>query len=268
MTAATGSSENGAFFIVELFCTETNLARRVAISYPDPARQPVALLDVKKKVQDEFGIPVCVQSLLYEGHGHGDETTLARAGVRSGDAFQVRYASEGDCKAIEYVTGWFATVWMHLASTTPSLTTPMQPALNEVLSLGIEEELIEKLAFEYLFPWLDARKYANKLHFVACGGLEVVMRVYAAIQRHPWERSHLKLKYMEYGILRVLWNLSETFELRRQILEQGGLELCMVSLLRRRLEEGNEIVDEQPQHRAHSWVLVENIGAALGLLCK
>lgn len=271
MAAATAQPQdnNTVFFHLELSCMETSLSSNHTVSFPD---LPKTVSSVKEKVEDQFSIPVCVQSLSYETNLLSDDTRLEQFKIRSGDKFVVKYSSEGDCKGINEIVSWFGIVRTYVLAEDPSISHPSSEVFEDILTLGIDKEHIEKMAFEYLFPWLDARKYANKLHFVHCGGLDMVMDIYEAILDHPWETCVLKLKYMEYGILRILWNLSETFELRRLILRQNniGLSLCIKSLLRQKLEEGEAIEDltKVASHRTNSWVLVENIGAALGLLCK
>jgi len=93
-----------------------------------------------------------------------------------------------------------------------------------------------------------------------------MMEVYALLLRQPWSNCRLRLNYIEYGILRVLWNLSETFALRRLIIKHNGLQMCMKSLLRKRLEKGQSIKDEESPE--DEWLLIETIVAALGILCK
>lgn len=268
---ATTRLNNAISFKVELSCTKSHQTLHRVIAFPEEA-PPSTVADIKEKVEEEFSIPICVQDLRYETYGLSDGTLLETARIRSGDSFLITYSAEGDCQEIKRVVRWFALVRKYLIAEDPILrTNPMSYDFEDLITLGINEELIENLAFKYLFPWLDARKYANKLHFVQYGGLDVVMDVYAALHHHPWKECVLKLKYVEYGILRVLWNLSETFELRRLIMwHNDGLVLCIKSLLRQKLEEGKAIEDETDaeSHRAISWVLVENIGAALGLLCK
>lgn len=255
-------------FGIELFCTETNLAENQALSFSE---LPKTALRVKERVEDQFCIPVCVQSLSYETHHLSDDTTLEEARIRAGDKFLVKYSSKANCKEIDEVVAWFGMVKTYLLAENPSLDNPLSQDFEDTLMQGMREEFIENMAFKYLFPWLDAKKYANKLYFVYSGGLGVVMDIYAAVHCHPWDKCLLKLKYLEYGILRILWNLSETFELRRLILQHNnGLSLCIKSLLRQKVEEGKAIEDTtmMESHQTNSWVLVENIGAALGLLCK
>lgn len=260
---------DGVFFNVELQCTETNSSRLSTITF-SPDAHPTTIADVKLKVEEEFSIPMCVQSLSYEAYRLNDSTSLEEARIRSGDTFQVAYSAEGDCPEITKVVRWLELVREYLRAEDPCLKDPMSSDFEELIKLGIRDELIESLAFKYLFPWLDSKKYANKLYFVQLGGLDVTMEIYALLHRHSWDQCMLHLKYVEYGLLRVLWNLSETFQLRRLIMKHGGLQLCMKSLLRQKLEKRESIQDNTAVdfHQENSWILVETIGAALGLLCK
>lgn len=260
------------FYNIELFCSEANTTQQKEMTFPEES-PPTTVADIKARVEEDYSIPVCLQRLSYESHDHflSDDTVLETERIRTGDTFHITYSSEGDCEEIKKVVSWFGLVRDFLVAEDPTLSNPPSYEFQDLLISGINEEFIENLAYKYLFPWLNARKFANKLHFVQCGGLDVVMDVYAALHHHPWNECVLKLKYVEYGILRILWNLSETFELRRLIMcHNNGLHLCIKSLLRQKLEEGKEIIDstDLESHRAQSWVLVENIGAALGLLCK
>lgn len=256
-------------FNLELLCTKTNQTQHGIVAFPENA-PPATIADIKSRVEEDFNIPVCVQSLSYEAYCLSDGTSLDAARIRSGDTFLVTYAAEGDCPEIRKVVRWLELVREYLGVEDPSLSSPMSSDFEELIELGIREELIENLAFKYLFPWLDAKKYTNKLYFVQFGGLDVIMDVFTLIHQHPWMQCMLHLKYVEYGILRVLWNLSETFQLRRLIMRHNGLQLCIKSLLRQKLEERESIQDKTnvASHRTNSWVLVETIGAALGLLCK
>ena len=94
-----------------------------------------------------------------------------------------------------------------------------------------------------------------------------MMDVYASLHQNSWDNSIQLLKYLENAIIRVLWNLSETFQLRRQIMSHNdGLGMCMKSLLRQMLEEGKVVEDKQDPNS--SAVLLDTIEGALGLLCK
>ena len=230
---------------------------------------PCTTDELKSVIETECDIPACVQNLSFETHPLTGKYDIKLARVRSGDTINVQYLSEGDCKGIVQITSWMGLLLATLKQESPSITQGISENLNVLVTHGIEFELIESLAFDYFFPWLDAKKYANKLHFISNGGLEIMMELYSLLQRESWGRCLLKMKYLEYGILRVLWNLSETFALRRAIIRLGGLKMCMSSLLRDDVMKGEAIVDRQsPRGANQDWILIETIAGALGTLCK
>ena len=256
------------FFNLELHCTKTGTVDQKRIQFASP---PKTVRDVKMKIENNYNIPVCTQTLSFESQVLSDDTSLESVRVRSGDTFRISYYADGNCTEILKVIGWCKMLLAALRVENPSISEGISFELEKLLMTGKEEKLLNSLAYEYFFPWLDARKYVNKLHFTHNGGIEVIMSIYSLLFRHPWPNCRLKLKYLERDILRVLWNLSETFALRRLITKHNGLQLCMKSLLRKKLEEGQPIQDrETPGHQVmhQDWILTKNITAALGALCK
>ena len=244
---------------MELFCTKTAQSKHETLHFPFSGDQrPTTVLAIKKEVEDQFSIPVCVQKLSFEAHRLSDDTLLEGEKIRSEDTLHIEYTSKGNCKEISSTVAWFGKVREILIAEDPTLT--LSVGLEDLIDQGFEDGLTESLIFDYLYPWLDTEKYVNRLYFVYCGGLEVVMDIYAAIHRHPWNECAFKLQLMEREILRVLWNFCETFDLRRLIISHNnGLDLCIKSLLRQKVEEGKAIGDD---------ILVDNITSALGLLWK
>jgi hypothetical protein len=258
--------EDQVAFDVILHCSKTGLSNHKQIRF---TFGPFLVQDIKGAVEAQHSIPTCTQTLAYDSQILRDDSRLSLVGARMGDTFHITYLSEGDCTEIVDIIKWMELLVGAFGLENPSVSTGISAMFDDLLTNGIQLELIEDLAFKYFFPWLDERKYVNKLHFVYNGGVNIIMEVYAAILKQPWEQAILKLKYIEYGILRVLWNLSETFSLRRVITRHGGLKMCMQSLLRKKLVEGEKIEDAvSPGHQAPNWILIETIGAALGTLCK
>ena len=261
--------DDGSWFEVELHCSSTGLTEKKTISLPALPHYTYDVKDIKMEVEKEHNIPVCVQTLSYDSQVLTDKTKLDLLRARSGDTFHIAFLSEGDCAEIVEIIGWFGILLKGLKPHTPSVTDGINPALETLIAIGIETEVIEDLAFKYFFPWLDKRKYVNKLHFVYSGGLDTVFEVYERLLKQPWSECLLKLKFIEYGILRILWNLTETFPLRRLVMKHRGIEMCIQSLLRQELEEGAVIKDtKSPAHPSADWLLIETIVAALGTLCK
>lgn len=267
-TCTAESEEDTVFFNIKLFCTDTKDTSSDVISFPD---LPKKILHIKERVEEVCNISVCVQSLIYEHHYLSNNTTLEQARIRSGDKFLVEYLSQTDTLEINKVVLWFEALKKYIHIEDPSIYNPISVNFEELVMLGIRQEFIEKMAFRFLRPWLNTRNYANKLHYVYCGGLDEMMEVYAAIHSHQWKANVLEVKFVEQGILRILWSLVETFQLRREILRRrGGLNLCIKSFLRLKVEAGKPIAETTrvALHQANSWILVQNIGAALGLLSK
>lgn len=261
-----GEAANTITLQLVLKCTDNLSVTTKEICLP---ALPSTTQELKSAIERTCNVPACVQDLSFESHPlvAKDDVKLAR--IRNGDTINVQYLAEGDCTEVVQIIIWMGGILAVLKQESPSITRGISESLDGLVTHGIEHELIENLAFDYFFPWLDAKKYVNKLHFVNNGGLEIMMELYSLLQRESWGVCLLKMKYLEYGVLRVLWNLSETFPLRRAIVQLGGLEMCMCSLMREGVVKGEAIVDRHsPRGANQDWILIENIGAALGTLCK
>lgn len=262
-----GPEEDTVFFDIKLFCTETKVTSNEVIGFPD---LPKKVLNIKERVEDQCNISVCMQSLSYENYSLSSNTTLEQARIRSGDKFLVKYPSQTDTLEVNKVVLWFEALKKYLHIEDPSIYNPVSYNFEELMIVGLREEFLERMACGYLRPWLNARSYANMRHFVYCGGLDEMMEAYAEIHTHQWKATVLEIKFVQLGILRILCSLSETFQLRREILQRKkGLDLCIKSLLRMKLEVGKPIEDttRMASHQSNSWMLVQNIEAALELLC-
>ena len=265
-TTSANMSEKTIWFEVVLHCTKTGQTDHKTITFPSC---PLSIYDVKLQVEKQYNIPACTQVLTYETFPMEDKVKLKAVRVRNGDTFHISYLAEGHCAEIIEIISWMGLALALLRHENPSVSEGITASLNDFVSFGIQEEMIEDLAFKYFFPWLDPVKYVNKLHFVYNGGVDIIMEVYGALLRQPWEECVFKLKYVEYGILRVLWNLTETFPLRRLVTQNKGIQMCIQSMLRVRLEEGKKIEDFEPlANPIQKTLLVETIVAGLGTLCK
>ena len=247
-----------------LHCERSEVAEHRTVEYPNRPRALVR--DVKLEIERAHSIPCCVQTLLYDSHTLSDDSALDACCIRSGDTLHVRYPSEGDCKAILEITSWMGLLLAALKQEDPSSVRRPSDGLEILLMVGIENEFMKNLANEHFSPWLDAKKYINKVYFVHNGGLDIIMRLYALLLRQPWSKCHIKLKYMERQILSVLWNFTETFALRRRVNQHGGVELVIKSLLRKTLVKGEAIKDKDCPEA--DWILVETIHSAVGVLPK
>ena len=251
---------------VILHCTKTEQTEQEQVKF---SSHPLNIFDVKKQIEKQFNIPVCIQILSYDGHTLTNNIRLSTLRVRDGDTFIVKYLQKGNCSEIIEVIRWMSLLLATLRHDNPSVFTGMSREMDEIVVVGIRDELIEDLAHKYFYPWLDPIKYVNKLHFAYNGGVEIMMQVFEALQQRPWRECLVKMKYVEYGLLRVIWNFSETFPLRRAITRNGGIKMCTQSLLRVKLRGSNRIEDHDHSGESiQATLLKETVVGGLGTLCK
>ncbi len=264
--------EDKIVFKLELSSTHTKDKESQSISFPE-GNPPVTITRIKEEVEENFNIPVCVQSLSYDSCPLNDDASLEATRIRSGDTLYITYPAKGNCKEIELLVTWFEQVGHFLLTEDPTISNKrFSFEFHNLLEYERDQKLMHDMSYEYFYPWLNVNQPSsvNKLYFVSCGGLKVVMDVYAALLRHPWNDSLIELTYVQNGILYILWSIAETFELRRLIVSHNGLQLCIQSLLVEKVVVGECIVDKTSieDEDSHSGVLVESIEGALGLLSK
>ena len=81
-------------FNVQLHCTKTSLIDKGEIKLESP---PQDILDVKKQVERQFSIPVCVRTVSFNGDTLNNHIKLSDLKVRNGDTIHVKYLAKGDC---------------------------------------------------------------------------------------------------------------------------------------------------------------------------
>ena len=252
-----------------LHCADTGETEHTTVTF---GSVPIVVLDIKRQIEKQHSIPVCIQTLSYEGHALTDSDELSMLRTREGDTFHVKYLAKGHCTEIDRTIRWMRFLLASLEYEDITQNRDDDPDVNdlwEVITILLQEEMIENLAFKYFFPWLEPVKYVNKLHFVYNDGVPVMMKVYEILLRIPWKDNMLRLKYIEYAILRVIWNITETFPLRRLVIRHRGIQMCTQSMLRARLDEGKRVEELEPLSTpTEQSILVETIAAGLGALCK
>ena len=64
---------------------------------------PTTPLEVKKKIEEDFSIPSCIQTLHYQSMILKDSDQLQHTHFRSGDMFTVDYPIEAECEMVQKV---------------------------------------------------------------------------------------------------------------------------------------------------------------------
>lgn len=228
-------------FHFELISEDTKTSKVKSLALKS---EPRTFLDVKKAVEKGFSIPVCVQTLLHQSSKVGDGEYLSSYYVRSGDTFQVIYPVEGDCESVLQVVDWLRRLDDAIAShTLVSRSTPegVLFQLDEVgyatcfrLMSGQYVEMASDLTQNLIFPWTNRTKYVNKLHMDSLGVVELVMKAYqtAIYARLSNSTSLHRWNFMEIVCGLFVANFTQTFPLRRRIVEHGGLDHVLSTFVR------------------------------------
>ena len=219
---------------------------------------PTTPLEIKKKIEEDFSIPSCVQTLHYQSMILKDSDQLQHTHFRSGDTFSVDYQTRGDCEKIQNVIQWLKDILDYLQvidhdnslserDKDPSLLSYLCNMTEELILSGMHDGTAQDLCLHLFYPWKDERTHVNKLHFHHEGGLDVLMKVYSHMVSKEWgsigidSQFHL---YLECLCSQAVANYTQTFRLRRQVVQLDGLEMCTKTLLRKQVgrDGGCEII--------------------------
>ena len=232
---------------------------------------PTDVRDIKREVEAAFSIPACVQEVEFNFVQLQDSDRLESLRLQSGDTVFVNYRSEADCEIVKGVLDWMQLLACLLEGELPSVTNQMSFDLSQVVRAGIDDHFMEDLAFHRFSPWTCPVRQTNKLYFVDLGGLDVLMELYAMLQREAWRTSTLEMKFLEASCMCVLSNLASSNDLRKLIISKDGVGRSIKSFLHVPLRRGSAVVDDSGcpgSPEINSAVLVDVVQSALAILCK
>lgn len=221
---------------------------------------PETVAELQRHVETEFSVPECCQSVIFEAVPLHRDDSLRVHRARNGDTFHVYYKSEADVKAIRVVVDSIQetlAIIEEAYSQYPDYYCPSKVfAREDVLRLiflfdqHINPNVVECLANHYFQPSSSERSIANRLFFLDIGGLELLHKLLCAVLKYPWEVTVVTLQCLEHAILRVLWNITASFDIRLQVLQYPFIDLCMKSALRVPIKYKENVLS--PEHLAFS----------------
>ena len=231
---------------VLLNCEETKSSEIKQVHFKS---LPTTPLEIKKEIEEDFSIPSCVQTLHYQSMILKDSDQLQHTHFRSGDTFTVDYPIEAECEMTKNVIKWLKQLYNLLESIEKCVSFPdeehdilLSSYFQEIGSLmmeGVNNNIMEALSYTLFSPWEDRKKLMNKFYFHQKGGLDVLMKIYGVLVSKEWgnfginEELHI---FLEGMCSRTISGYAQTFPLRCQIVQLGGLERCTTTLLRRQLQ--------------------------------
>ena len=216
---------------VQLHCTKNGGTDIGEVTLESPLQD---ILDVKKQVERQFSIPVCVQTVSYTtGHALRNDIKLLDLKVRNGDTFHVEYLAKADCTGIMEIISWLEQLSQAMACESLDL--------NDIAETGVQKKIIEKLPAYW--NDLTSSSYMNKLHFIHNHGVIEIMKVYDFLLQKPWNQMNQNFKYLECWIIESLGFFAETAPLCQLLIQHNVIPMITQSLLRVRLEEGRRIAE-------------------------
>ena len=249
---------------------------------------PETVADLQRHVEAQFCVPRCCQFVVFEGVPLRGDDTLRAHRVRNGDTFHVHYRSEADVKEIRGVVDSMQealniieeSYHHHPDYYIQDKEFDRENVLGVIIQFEqhIKPETVECLATHYFLPFTSERSIANRLYFLDIGGLEMLHKLYCVVLKYPWKVTVVTLQYLEQAILRVLWNITASFDIRLQVLRYPFMELCIQSALRVPIQYKGRVL--APKHLALSGnrtslteqlqerIVGENMHKSFGVLFK
>ena len=233
---------------------------------------PTTPLEIKKKIEEDFSIPSCVQTLHYQSMILKDSDQLQHTHFRSGDTFTVGYPIEGECEMVQNVIKWLKELFELFKSVEECVAAPdeakdllMSSNYHRIESLILEGDRdgsIQDLSENLFLPWEDKKRLMNKFYFHQEGGLDMLMKVYGILISKEWGDLGINKEfhiYLERECSHAICNYGQSFPLRRQVVHLGGLEMCTTALLRRQLHKDDDTFET---------LIYISLRSALFTICK
>ena len=233
---------------------------------------PTTPLEIKKKIEEDFSIPSCVQTLHYQSMILKDSDQLQHTHFRSGDTFTVDYPIEAECEMTKNVVKWLKELLELLKSIEKCFSSPSDEKdlllssdfrkIKILIMKGENDGTIQALFSSLFTPWGDKKKLINKFYFQQERGLDVLMKVYGLLVSKEWGDLGIEREfhiYLENICSAATFTCAATIPLRRQIVRLEGLEMCTITLLRRKLQEDQYTPDT---------LVYKTLENALMALCK
>ena len=242
------AAEDQIVLNVLLNCEVTKTSERKQVHFKS---LPTTPLKIKKKIEEDFSIPSCVQTLHYQSMILKDSDQLQYTHFRSGDTFTVDYPIEAECKMTQNVIKWLKELYDALKSIEECISSPNEEKgldiwissnhqkIKNLILVGENDNTIETLSVALFSPRREEKKMMNRSYFQQEGGLDLLLKIYSILVSKEWgelgidEKYHI---YLERKCCLAVVNYGRSFLFKRQVVQLGGLEMYTTTLFRRQLQ--------------------------------
>lgn len=189
--------------------------------------------DVKTSIQKKFSIPVCQQRVSLNNLPLNDAQEVEQLYIRHQDSLAVTYYREADVGFFEeFMGGGLQPLVTRLQASPELVSRPWSEVEEDLQDLitGCDGQF-HSATYTLLMPWESSTAESNRQFVIQQGGVEAILRLYALLQTVPWEQRSNQLQSLEVSCLSFLWNFGETTHARKVVVEGGGFDMMVRSLL-------------------------------------
>ncbi len=238
---------------------------------------PLRVRDLKTCIEQEYSIPACCQSLVFEAITLEDQFPLDFYHIRDGDTINVYYIAKGNVAEIMDIVEHIIKSYRIIESIQDELSAHrVSDSLDALVDQNMYWEKINDLPESYFTPCSSHRAEVNRNMFVQCGGLDMMQRLHGLLLQQPWSNMPLKMQYLEHSILRTYWNITAAFTVRMYVLQYPRtLGYILRSFLRVELNESshfqvgkNLYAMREASTGELNRIASEVVYKAMGALCK
>lgn len=219
------------------------------------------VMDVKKAIEKQYSIPSCVQSLMFHGVSLSDTDSFYPTHVSKDENLCVSFLSEANVSGVRNAVEWLERVKVALQQCSLLNSESVGSEILDLIEQGTDADTIKDLSVGLFYPWEPGEKYVNKLYFDDCGGLAAMFSVYAYLVQLDWKDMSHYIKYLELVCTQSITNFCQSFDLRRKVIQHGGLDMCIRTVLRCKLGARGVSWDLNPMSKSA-------IEVALYAICK
>ena len=194
------------------------------------SQYPQTGLEVKRRVQDKFKIPLCLQTIYFNSFVLEDNQELRNIHFREGDTLTVSYTTHGDLSTVQDIINAITTISGQLESIKESILdgSLTQDEYDQVLDYNFVDHINE--SFVRTTP--DIIK-VHHLYFIHNFGADAFLKIKRLLAEIPWGKLPYKLQCLEHAALKYFWSLSSTIGVRCYLFNFPDLvELIASSILR------------------------------------
>ena len=251
--------------------TETK-PREITVTLP---QYPKTGLDAKLFIQQEFQIPVCLQTLSLQSLEISDKQSFNQLHLRDGDILTVNFTTQGNLHEIQAILDSMEAMIKVLETSSKEIKGTLTPSTKNQLTNCLDASLGERL-IHYFTPKTSEITNVNQLYFVQNKGIELTLYLYQLLTEIPWEKQIIEMQVLESSILEVIWFLSSITGTRCLLFQHPtAIKQLSKSLLRTRILPYKRIEAPPNQHAIlyptnnnQNLILGEIIFKAMGVITK